>query len=236
MFWPSFMLPNLGAIAPGTEIQTVRGPVPVEMLSPGDWIETDGGASVMVRGVRSHLRRLSARGGWDKPVMIRAGALGGGLPHRDLVVAPRQRLFLAIPGGGDVPARDFAAPAAGLTELPGVRRMKGRRRSILFSLVLDRQCAVEAEGVQIECGRPGTGAVAMRLIRSLFRSAFPGPFAARSPVALSTGQTLALAPQLRADCDLPEVLVTPQRTDLLEWDRDLADEEQAAERRRRGAA
>jgi hypothetical protein len=73
----------------GTLIETDHGGVPVERLKPGDLVRTASGALRPVKWLgeqRIRLRFMSR----DRalPVRIAAGALGGGLPRRDLVVSP----------------------------------------------------------------------------------------------------------------------------------------------------
>ncbi|BDW85570.1 Hint domain-containing protein [Roseicyclus marinus] len=80
--------------APGTGIATPAGEVAVERLSIGDPILTADGRSVPVRWIgRQTLSKLFA-GDRARPVLIRAGALGQGLPHRDLTVTADHGMIL----------------------------------------------------------------------------------------------------------------------------------------------
>ena len=74
--------------AEGTQIATPKGEQAVETLSIGDVVTNAAGNAVAVKwigrqSVPTHFNRVDVR-----PVRIRAGALGHGLPHSDLVVTP----------------------------------------------------------------------------------------------------------------------------------------------------
>lgn len=82
---------------PGTLIATPKGEVPVELLRVGDRIVTrDNGLQ--------EIRWLGQKAlGWHdlaanphlKPVLIRQGSLGNGLPERDMMVSPNHRMLVA---------------------------------------------------------------------------------------------------------------------------------------------
>ncbi|KMW56063.1 hypothetical protein AIOL_001015 [Candidatus Rhodobacter oscarellae] len=81
---------NLVCFAAGTMIATPEGEAAVEALAIGDRVRTADGRDVAVKwlGVQTHRAaavNLPLPEG-AQPVRIRAGALGGGLPHSDLTV------------------------------------------------------------------------------------------------------------------------------------------------------
>ncbi|WP_168797715.1 Hint domain-containing protein [Aliishimia ponticola] len=82
---------------PGTLIATPQGERRVEELSVGDRVITRDNGIQRIRWVGS--RALSgadlASARHLRPVMIRAGALGGGLPERDMLVSPNHRVLVA---------------------------------------------------------------------------------------------------------------------------------------------
>jgi hypothetical protein len=74
--------------APGTGIATPTGETAVEDLAIGDTILTNEGKQVPVRWV-GHQTLRKVVGSFNekiRPVLIREGALGGGLPHSNLTV------------------------------------------------------------------------------------------------------------------------------------------------------
>ena len=107
----------------GTLILTERGNVPVEDLRIGDMVITrDHGAQPLrwigSRHVDAALLQAFAR---MRPIRIRAGALGTGLPERDLYVSQQHRVLVA----SAIAQRMFGAAeilvaAKHLTEIAGI--------------------------------------------------------------------------------------------------------------------
>jgi hypothetical protein len=82
---------------PGTLITTLKGEVPVEHLVAGDRVVTRDNGLQQVRWVgrvQMQLHDFQA----DPhllPILIRQGALGRGLPERDMMVSPNHRMLVA---------------------------------------------------------------------------------------------------------------------------------------------
>jgi hypothetical protein len=82
---------------PGTLIATPKGEVPVEELGEGDRIITRDNGIQEIRWIGHKTM------GWQelnrsqhlKPVLIKAGSLGNGLPERDMLVSPNHRMLVA---------------------------------------------------------------------------------------------------------------------------------------------
>ena len=82
---------------PGTGIATGKGEVAVEALRVGDGVVTRDNGIQKIRWIgarRFHGRELTANRHLT-PILIRAGALGGGLPERDMRLSPNHRLLVS---------------------------------------------------------------------------------------------------------------------------------------------
>ncbi|NSY38547.1 Hint domain-containing protein [Leisingera sp. ANG59] len=139
--------------ARGTLISTAEGPCPVENLRPGQAVVTADGGRAVLRMVTS--RAASAerirRNPKLRPVLIRAGALGAGLPLRDLRVSRQHRLMVC----SRIAERMFGqaqvlAAAHQLTALPGIRLDDAAAAVEYFHLIFDRHEVVLAEGAPAE--------------------------------------------------------------------------------------
>jgi len=82
---------------PGAMIATPRGEVPVESLREGDRVITRDNGIQEIRwiGRRTLNRQDLAEAPNLKPILIRAGSLGHGLPERDMLVSPQHRVLIA---------------------------------------------------------------------------------------------------------------------------------------------
>lgn len=80
---------NFLCFCEGTMIDTVNGPVAVEDLKPGEQLCTADGGKTMVRWIGTrHVDTALQNPRKANPIRISAGALGKGLPRRDLMVSP----------------------------------------------------------------------------------------------------------------------------------------------------
>ncbi|WP_052261626.1 Hint domain-containing protein [Leisingera sp. ANG-M1] len=148
--------------ASGTAILTPAGPRPVEALRPGDLVETlDNGPQPLLWTGARHLRFPPSPDS-QRPVLIQAGALGGGLPARDLAVSPQHRLLVSGPRlAARTGSSQCLAIAKSLAVLPGVRRMRGARTVSYHSLMCARHQILIAEGAPAESFYPGPRALAL---------------------------------------------------------------------------
>ena len=82
---------------PGTTIATPKGERLVEELEPGDKVITrdNGIQEIAWVGHKFMDGKQLATNPHLKPVLIKAGALGGGLPERDMLVSPNHRVLVA---------------------------------------------------------------------------------------------------------------------------------------------
>jgi hypothetical protein len=82
---------------PGTMIATPKGERPVEQLREGDKIITRDNGIQEIRWIGQRaLNGLDlARAPHLRPILVKKGALGNGLPVRDMLVSPNHRLLVA---------------------------------------------------------------------------------------------------------------------------------------------
>lgn len=82
---------------PGTLIATPKGEVPVEHLKAGDRVITrdNGIQEIRWTGQKALGWKDLAANPHLKPVLIRQGSLGNGLPERDMMVSPNHRMLVA---------------------------------------------------------------------------------------------------------------------------------------------
>ena len=80
----------------GTMVRTPRGDVPVEMLVIGDEVVTLDGTVQRLKwiGQRAYAPIVARVNPRIVPIRIAAGALGGAVPSRDLLVSPAHALYL----------------------------------------------------------------------------------------------------------------------------------------------
>lgn len=148
---PAQLAPS--CFTPGTLIATERGQRRVEDLQRGDLVlSADRG---LVPVVMTHSRSLSAGHLREKPrhgpVLISAGALGGGLPERDLLVSPQHRMLVR----SAVAARMFGeaeilVPACQLAGQLGIRRTEAPQGIEYIHILLDHHAVLFAEGAPSE--------------------------------------------------------------------------------------
>ncbi len=140
----------------GTMILTPDGERPIESLSEGDFVTLASGGVAPILVVAHWQRVLQSPDHPMRPIRVSAGALGPGLPTRDLALSPQHGLLagatqlccLAVPGEALVRAR-------ALTGLRGVRVMRGCRAVRYHTVMLNRHALIMANGAIVESFYPG---------------------------------------------------------------------------------
>ena len=142
---------------PGTAIATPRGERLVEDLREGDRIITRDNGIQEIRWVgRSKLSGKSLVGvPHMRPIRIAAGALGHGLPERDLLVSPNHRILLS----NDrtqlyFEDREVLAAAKHMVGLPGIQPVNAMSVTYLH-FMFDRHEIVLSNGAWTESFQPG---------------------------------------------------------------------------------
>ncbi len=137
----------------GTRIGTPDGPREVDSLKPGDLVLTQDHGAQPVRWIGK--RDLDSIDLTLKPklrpVRIAQGALGQGVPEKDLQVSPQHRMLVR----SSIAARMFARseifiPARKLLDLPGVTVQTDDDTVTYFHLLFDRHEVIFAEGAPTE--------------------------------------------------------------------------------------
>lgn len=137
----------------GAAIETKRGLIYVQDLVVGDMILTlDNGFQplrlILQRSVSSTDLAEKPK---LRPVRITAGALGQGMPARDLLVSPQHRFLTHSP----IAKRMFGEAevlisAKKLTALPGIWVEEACEKVVYYHLVMDQHEIVYAEGAPTE--------------------------------------------------------------------------------------
>jgi len=153
-----------GAIAcfvAGTRILTVEGQRPVEQLVPGDRIMTRDHGLQTLRWIgcrhvdASEIKEFEA----VRPIRIAKGALGNGMPDRDLLVSPEHRVMVSGDEVAELIGEDEALIAAKyLVGRKGVT-VEEVEAVIYYHLMFDDHELVLSEGTWTESFLPGLGAM-----------------------------------------------------------------------------
>ena len=135
-------LVTIACYAAGTRILTPAGEVAAEELRAGDRVVTAAGPSepIVWVGRRSYAGRFLAGQSHLLPIRIGAGALGAGLPHRDLLVSPCHAMFLD----------GVLVPAASLVNGSTITQERAAQRVDYIHIELARHDVILAEGAPSE--------------------------------------------------------------------------------------
>lgn len=137
----------------GTRLATPDGTVAVERVCPGDVLLTADHGPQVVRWVG--MRRLSRDDLQANPnlapIRIRAGALGPGLPSRDLTVSPQHRMLVRSPIVARMAGTAEALVAAKhLIGMPGIEILPDTAQVDYWHVLFDRHEIVFAEDAPAE--------------------------------------------------------------------------------------
>ncbi|WP_322894359.1 MULTISPECIES: Hint domain-containing protein [unclassified Yoonia] len=137
----------------GTLIATDEGPVPIENLKIGDLVVTRDHGLQPIRWIGRSEMSLAQTTIFPKilPVHVAAGAMGPGLPRRDLWLSPQHRVMVR----SKIVARMTNQPEAlvavrQLCATPGITQMTKPQAVTYLHLRLDQHDMVCAEGLWAE--------------------------------------------------------------------------------------
>ncbi|WP_085790192.1 Hint domain-containing protein [Roseivivax jejudonensis] len=148
------------AFARGTLVRTVGGPVAIEDLLPGDYVETDRGSEPVVWiGSTSYVPGVECEGsGLTRLTRVVADAMGPSRPATDLVTGPGARMVVesqrlrTLIGQSRVlvSVADFADGDRFLEIHPA-------GAVELYHIALRRHATIRVGGIEMETYHPGTG-------------------------------------------------------------------------------
>ena len=147
---------------PGTLIATPKGEVPVERLKVGDRVITrdNGIQEILWVGARPIGFAELAKARHLAPVQIRAGALGNGLPERDMLLSPNHRVLVANDRTSlYFDEREVLAAAKHLVNSRGVRIVEPLEVTYLHFMCRNHE-VVLSNGAWTESFQPGDYALA----------------------------------------------------------------------------
>lgn len=181
--------------ASGTLIATEHGPVAVHCLRVGDKVMTVDRGLQQVRWVGC--RRITAADMARNPalrrVRIRAGALGEGLPKRDLLVSQQHRMLVRSKIAGRMfGSHEVLVAAKKLVGLPGIDYSEDIRETTYCHFLFNRHELVFAEGAQTESLLTGPQAIQAlhHAARAEIFAIFPELSAASNDVAPPSARPL----------------------------------------------
>jgi len=139
---PSGDPPPTPCFLAGTMITTDAGEMPVEQLAIGDLLVTVSGVSKPIKWLGRRVYRQPYDAGQPDliPVLIEAGALGDGLPRRDLSVSPLHAIYL----------EGVLIPAGKLVNGGNIRFRPGLAAIDYIHIELDAHDIILAEGAPCE--------------------------------------------------------------------------------------
>ncbi len=186
--------------ARGTLIETEQGDLPVEAILAGMQVMTRDHGLQTVRwiGSRALDRRALEASPNLRPIRIAAGALGHGLPRRDLSVSPQHRILVRSSIAQKMfGAAEVLVAAKQLLQIEGIDIAQDQPEVEYFHILFDRHEIVLSEGAETE-------------------SLYTGPEALKSVGRAAREEIFALFPELRTrpEGDLPQGarLLTSGRT------------------------
>jgi hypothetical protein len=142
---------------PGTLIATPRGEIEVQDLKAGDRVITrDDGIQKIEWIGRKKVGALDLRNDPKlQPVLIKKGALGAGLPERDMMVSPNHRMLLANETTQMLfDDREVLVAAKHLVGQPGIHKLQSLGTEYIH-VMFERHQVILGDGAWTESFQPG---------------------------------------------------------------------------------
>ena len=193
--WDREALPELVCFAGGTLIQTDRGDVAIEDLEVEDIVLTVDSGYQQIRWIgKKHVEsKVLTDQPKLKPIRIKAGSLGDGLPKQDLMVSPQHRILIS----SRIAARMFGSEevlvaAKHLVALPGIDIAEDIDSVDYYHMLFDDHQIVWSNGARSE-------------------SLYTGPEALKALSQAARDEVMALFPEL-ADVNYKAMACRPMTT------------------------
>lgn len=158
----TFETTNVPCFTAVTLIKSINGPKPIEALQQGEliWTKDAGYQPILWKSHRTFDKDQLAANANIRPVRIAAGALGNGLPKRDLIVSQQHRLIL----NSKIVERmtnetEVLISAKHLVRIRGINILKHQQYVTYIHIMFDRHHIIEAEGALTESLYTGTEAL-----------------------------------------------------------------------------
>lgn len=161
--WGQLGFSTVTCFTKGAMVETGKGVVAIEQLRLGDAVQTleHGAQAIRWMGRRRFDKADFDRNPKLRPVRILAGALGQGLPERDLLVSAQHRVMICSKIADRMFGnREVLVAAIKLTALPGIFVDDEVEEVEYFHLLLDDHEILLVEGTPTESLLVGPGAVA----------------------------------------------------------------------------
>lgn len=142
---------------PGTLIATPRGEKPVEELQVGDRVITRDNGIQEIRwvGHKAMAGRELMAAPHLRPVLVKAGSLGNGLPERDIMLSPNHRVLVANERTQlYFEESEVLAAVKHLVGMPGVFQLDAMAVTYIH-FMFDRHEVVLSDGAWTESFQPG---------------------------------------------------------------------------------
>jgi hypothetical protein len=156
LFYPGLSDLVYICFAAGTRIATATGEVAVETIRPGARVLTrDRGLQTVTWVGQRRIARPGAFAMDMRPVRIAAGALGPGMPARDLVLSPNHRVLVRGPAAQIAAGEpEVLVAAKHLAHLPGVTQAAVGAVTYVH-LLFERHEVLLSDGAWTESFQPG---------------------------------------------------------------------------------
>ncbi|TDL83637.1 Hint domain-containing protein [Palleronia sediminis] len=154
--------PRAACFTPGTRIATPCGEREVETLREGDRIITrDAGIQEICWVGQKRLTHADLVAAPElRPVLIRQGALGYGLPERDTLVSPNHRMLMTMDTRTRyLPEREMLVPAIELCAGPGAAQVEALGMTYIH-LMFDCHQMILSNGTWSESFQPSADGMA----------------------------------------------------------------------------